>query len=536
MREKSLLITAFMMILVLLLNSCNLPTTHAPTEAIQPSGGSEAPAASPVIPGGSAISIVSVAPPVPAGISIADPVTVLVHYNLGIPEGTLQIWFERFSDANCTILKYSSDGGTTMAGTLEPAVSGEHEAAITFPPLPLIEVDYVGVGVRLWTPDNSTVLVEDMRYDACYAVHTPPANLVIANVGDVSPGVTPGGPTPGGGSSPGAPSAFGAINGVVYMDANGNGVMDAGEFGAGPYMIQLADVGCATLLTTTTTDANGAYAFFNMPPGNFCVILTYSSGIVLPGYSQRHAVLANSTTRVFFGIQPAASAPPPHSTGYCGDGTLDTAAGEQCDPPNLTNCTASCQAYTGYCGNGIIDDSLGEQCDPPNITNCTASCQIYIPFCGDGYVDAAVGEQCDPPNLTDCTASCQSYTPFCGDGYVDAAAGEQCDPPNTTNCTASCQSYTPVCGDGYVDTAAGEQCDPPNTTNCTASCQSYTPVCGDGYVDATAGEQCDPPNVDFCTASCQLYLPYCGNSVLDLGEECDPPNTTDCTAQCQIWP
>jgi len=450
-------------VIILLMTSCSFPvtsteTTQPPENAVTAGYLTAEPSVEPSSETADSIEIVSIDPPMPAGISLADAITVVIDYTLTISEGTLQIWFERFTDSDCTVLGYNSSGGTTLAGTLEIAENGQHVVSASIPPLPLLEVTYVGVGARLWTPDNTTILVEDMSYDVCYAVNEPPEDL----------GVTTASTSP----IPGATAGVGAITGYVYADTNGNATMDSGEYGGGPYAITLADIGCATTLATTSTDVNGSYAFFSLPPGTYCVIMPYASGAILPGYWQRVAVVANSTTSVFFGMQPVAGPPPPPTTGYCGDSVLNTGAGEQCDPPNLTDCTASCQTYTGYCGNGIVDPSLGEQCDPPNTTDCTASCQTYVGYCGNYIVDTNLGETCDPPNITDCTASCQIYVATCGDWYVDSAAGEQCD----------------------------------------------------------------PPNVDYCTASCQLYLPNCGNYAIDLGEECDPPNTTDCTAQCQSWP
>jgi hypothetical protein len=411
-------------------------------------------------PAGDAVEILSVSPPVPAGISIADPVTVSVRYNLTLPSGLLQVWFERFADADCTETKAdTTTGATTIAGTLDPVNGGARDATISVPPLPLLETSYVGVGVRLWTPDGGAIVVEDMRYNVCYAVNEPPA--------DMTPSSSESEPISG------ATAGTGAVLGTVFNDLNGSGRKEAGESGSASIQIILADLSCGATLASTRTDSAGNFSFFGLPPGTFCVMISYSAGTVLPGYWQRVTVRANNNSYANFALQPAASpSSPPASGGYCGDGTVNA--------------------------------GLGEQCDPPNLTNCTASCQTYIGFCGDGYVDAGLGEQCDPPNTTDCTASCQTYVPYCGDGYVDTGVGEQCDPPNLTNCTASCQTYTPVCGDGYVDT---------------------------GF-----GEQCDPPNVDFCTASCQLYVPNCGNGTLEAGEECDPPNTTNCTAQCQNWP
>src|SRR5262245_9241108 len=71
---------------------------------------------------------------------------------------------------------------------------------------------------------------------------------------------------------------------------------------------------------------------------------------------------------------------------YCGDGNVDSVAGEQCDPPNGTTCGSTCQLLS--CGDGVITPP--EQCDPPNGTTCSATCQTIIPLpvCGNGILEA----------------------------------------------------------------------------------------------------------------------------------------------------
>jgi cysteine-rich repeat protein len=59
----------------------------------------------------------------------------------------------------------------------------------------------------------------------------------------------------------------------------------------------------------------------------------------------------------------------------CGDGCIDTTAGEQCEPPSSMNCGATCK--TVMCGNGVRE--AGEHCDDGNTTNmdgCNAGCQF----------------------------------------------------------------------------------------------------------------------------------------------------------------
>jgi len=126
----------------------------------------------------------------------------------------------------------------------------------------------------------------------------------------------------------------------------------------------------------------------------------------------------------------------------CGDGIVDTACGEQCDPPVPGRCDALCQRIP-YCGDGIVDP--GEQCDDGNTNNCDGcsnACTL-VTGCGDGVVCGT--EQCDDGNTTSCdgcSATCTIEQGFrCGDGIVDAACGEQCDPPGpgTPECNYRCQ-------------------------------------------------------------------------------------------------
>ena len=59
----------------------------------------------------------------------------------------------------------------------------------------------------------------------------------------------------------------------------------------------------------------------------------------------------------------------------CGDGCIDAAAGEQCEPPNTATCDATCQSM--LCGNGVREGS--EQCDDGGLINldgCDSSCKF----------------------------------------------------------------------------------------------------------------------------------------------------------------
>ena len=67
---------------------------------------------------------------------------------------------------------------------------------------------------------------------------------------------------------------YGSVSGVVRLDVNGDGVAEAGDTnGLAGVTVQLLDTN-GVVIATTTTDANGAYSFANVPPGNYTVVQT----------------------------------------------------------------------------------------------------------------------------------------------------------------------------------------------------------------------------------------------------------------------
>jgi len=119
--------------------------------------------------------------------------------------------------------------------------------------------------------------------------------------------------------------------------------------------------------------------------------------------------------------------------------------------------TAKCNAdcTNAVCGDGYINSIAGEQCDDKGESwDCNANCTT--PSCGDGVVNKTRNEECDDSGEsktcnTNCTkAKCatdsrtrrrrnnatRAATPFlrlrlhlvvCGDGHVNHPALEQCD-------------------------------------------------------------------------------------------------------------
>ena len=110
------------------------------------------------------------------------------------------------------------------------------------------------------------------------------------------------------------------------------------------------------------------------------------------------------------------------------------------------------------CGNGVVDS--GELCDGADTTTCNgATCTMSL--CGDGHMNTLAGELCDSAGSDSATCNGGDCTlPACGDGYFNAAAGEDCDSAGVDSETCNGATCTlAACGDGYLNVAAGEECE-----------------------------------------------------------------------------
>jgi uncharacterized repeat protein (TIGR01451 family) len=68
-----------------------------------------------------------------------------------------------------------------------------------------------------------------------------------------------------------------SLGSFVWSDTNGNGIQDAGEAGIPNVTVTLFDAG-GTPVTTTTTNASGAYSFTGLTPGDYSVGFTPPAG------------------------------------------------------------------------------------------------------------------------------------------------------------------------------------------------------------------------------------------------------------------
>lgn len=186
----------------------------------------------------------------------------------------------------------------------------------------------------------------------------------------------------------------------------------------------------------------------------------------------------------------------------CGDGTCNSATGENC-----ANCHKDCGMCPGQCGNGVCSNSTntaGEGC-----SNCPADCgPCGKPVCGDGLCNLPA-ETCStcPKDCGGCTLnSCMNN---CGGMSVGCKCNAEC--VLTGDCCPDFKNLCPdssYCGDGKCVTAGGEGC-----SNCLQDCGPCAGICGDGVCQAT--EKCSN-----CSKDCGKCSATCGNGNCEDGEGC----------------
>jgi cysteine-rich repeat protein len=239
----------------------------------------------------------------------------------------------------------------------------------------------------------------------------------------------------------------------------------------------------------------------------------------------------------------------------CGDGNVDSAAGEECDDGNLTDtddCRADCKL--NVCGDDAID-MQGERtdtCDDGNNSNgddCVMVTVDGVPGqcrparCGDEHkrLEGPDAEECDDGNNISndgCKDDCSSDE-TCGNGHTDVHLDKNViDDPE---CRGPASEQHPGCVEACDDgnQAGGDGCEP----DCT-----FTPSdCGNGEIEA--GEACDDGNqidgglFDYCKNDCTKFHPAeCGapetyavcDDAIDVADKSDPRDALRAIGVCDL--
>ena len=245
----------------------------------------------------------------------------------------------------------------------------------------------------------------------------------------------------------------------------------------------------------------------------------------------------------------------------CGDGFVDTGAGEFCDPPGVDGCEDDC---TRAC-----EDN--EDCpDDGNPCNGEEFCDTDAHQC-DQRNPLSEGDKCDDDPRRICRGgNCQEST--CGDEYLDEGGGEECDDGAngddedgcTDDCLYTCHNNAECSDDERCNGV--EQCteehtcidgDPeddgylvdvgPPRIICLDEV-SHESECGDGFIDTGAGESCEPPGEVGCEDDCTLTCegdddcpddgnPCNGEEFCDTdAHQCDQRNALEEGAVCDDTP
>ncbi len=175
----------------------------------------------------------------------------------GVLKGVTVIggWMDANGDGSTAVADRPLDNGTIVC---DPIATTTTDAAGNYSFPDLLDGDYVVAVV-----DAAGVLAD---YQLTSGLDTLSVTIVGVDITDVDFGYIRNAGTA-------------SIGDVLWLDADRNGIQDAGEPGAPGATVRLFDAGPDgvigggddTLIATTTTDANGGYVFDGLDPGNYFV-------------------------------------------------------------------------------------------------------------------------------------------------------------------------------------------------------------------------------------------------------------------------
>jgi len=145
-----------------------------------------------------------------------------------------------------------------------------------------------------------------------------------------------------------APATIGGAGDVVFVDANGNGVRDAGEAGVAGATVRLLDAG-GNPVASTTTGEGGTYSFAGLAPGAYQVEFVAPAGTVFTGRDRGGNDAADSDADPATGRSALIT--------LASGGTIDNLAAGVFAPVSIGG--ASSVVFTDTNGNGVRDRGEG---------------------------------------------------------------------------------------------------------------------------------------------------------------------------------
>jgi cysteine-rich repeat protein len=228
----------------------------------------------------------------------------------------------------------------------------------------------------------------------------------------------------------------------------------------------------------------------------------------------------------------------------CGDGVLQSPAGEQCDDGNLVpgdGCTADC-LVEAVCGDGVTHIVAGEQCDDGNAApgdGCSATCQFEATL----LTESEPNTKSTPNSLVGYDGAIGSIDPT---GDQDWFSFEVTVPGSSVSIsTSNGLGKCPIGADTqiYLYDPAGQLLadDDDDGDN---SCSLIAPPADDGATNLPAGtykilveEFGNNDSIEAYVLLVQLNAPGCGDGVVQVDEDCDDGNTAaadGCSPMCLL--
>jgi uncharacterized protein (DUF2141 family) len=188
-----------------------------------------------------------------------------------------------FRDANISGIVYNDLSGTGVFNAADPPFPGVKVLLINATTGTIIHdqlTDANGAYKFTNVAPGSYQIRELVKGGYIQTSQNPP-NLSTEKSGlQLTPAVVPG-------------LAFGnfkasSISGEVFLDNNGDGIIDGADAGLTNWQVQLIDPGSGKVIQTATVDASGSYSFTNLGPGTFRI-----REVLQNGYVQTTAVPAD---------------------------------------------------------------------------------------------------------------------------------------------------------------------------------------------------------------------------------------------------